>query len=163
MEVVSAQEFNAEPGMLDESLDAFKTNEEKRARGLLNLVGVGTIDGKPAKLQAYRPEYVHQEYPRMVYHADGRDMIVDDAEEHEIMRQNGFRDRPWDKPRVAVADPGVEKKILQDKLQQKDGEIAILTEGVAELRDTVEQLMKMQAKTHMMVKGKAAKAEADAE
>src|ERR1700676_1079016 len=100
MDVVTAQVFDAEPGGIEESIGVFKANEEKRSAGLLNLAGVGTIDGKPAKLFAPRPAYVHQEYPRMLYHADGRDMVVDDAEEHEIMKDAGFRNRPYEKPQI---------------------------------------------------------------
>ena len=47
------------------------------------------------RTQATMP-YIHQEYPKMLYHSGGRSMVVENAVAHKKFRDQGWRDSPND-------------------------------------------------------------------
>ena len=57
----------------------------------------------------------------MVFHPEHGELEVKNQEElTEALRQR-YRYDPYPKPQVAIEDPKVEKKQLQDKLKHQDG------------------------------------------
>lgn len=98
----------------------------------------GRSDG-PSKA-APRPAYVRQAFPRHIYHADGRDLVVPDQEELDVAKERGFREEPYPVVRVAPADPGAEKaaRIAQDL--ETAGKIASQNDLIVKLSQQVEAL-----------------------
>lgn len=85
------------------------------------------------KLSDPRPPYLKQEWPKHVYHADGRDKQVADKNDLKDAVAVGFRTEPYRAVRVAVLDPAIEKAKLQAEMAEKDGKIATLGDALATL------------------------------
>lgn len=133
-------------GGLKESITKFRKHHEEVSAALLNISGVGTVTGGPVDKDEPRPAYVHQPWPKHTYHADGRDLIVLDADELKDAREHGYRLEPYPKPQVALGDPKAEKVAVQKALTQKDGEIAALTDLVQKMNARLEGVEKKKEK-----------------
>ena len=118
---------------LKESLSRFRKHHEEVANALLNISGIGTMTGDVADKDDPRPAYVRQEWPKHVYHADGRDKTVADSAELQLEMDEGFRLEPYQKPQIAVHDPKSEKAALEARLKQQDATIAQLQDMVLKL------------------------------
>lgn len=112
---------------LEMSLATHVRAHEDNTKELLNIAG-GIRDKenglKPRSQFAPLPAYVYQEFPKHVYHADGRDKAVPDVQALKAAKADGFREEPYPKVRVALGDPAAEKAALQAKLAESDGKIA---------------------------------------
>jgi hypothetical protein len=118
LEMANVQVFGV-PGRempgLKGALATFRKSEQERGDALLNIAGVGTVDGQMADVEDPRPPYVYQPWPKLMYHADGREQQVDNQAEAEEAGAKGFRHMPYPKPQVAIEDPRVEKaRLIQD-------------------------------------------------
>ena len=129
----------AMPG-LKGSLASFRKAEAERGDALLNIAGVGTIDGNPCDPEDPRPAYQRQEWPRMIYHADGREVIVNTTEEMKAKFDQGFRKEPYMRPQVAVLDPAAEKKLLIDQLAEERALRAKSDELLKQLADRLQSM-----------------------
>ena len=129
-----------EMGGLKESITAFRKHHTEVGDALLNISGVSTVTGQPMDKDDPRMPYVHQEWPKMVYHADGREEVCVTPEDFHALRPKGFRMEPYPKAQVAMQDPKTEKVMLQKELKEKDGQIATLTDTLARLSARVEEL-----------------------
>lgn len=126
---------------LHEAMAEFNDHEEKRATALLNLAGVGIPEDKKADAQknwrrerpAYDPNLPENQWPRMLYHADGRQIVIGGDKEEKAAVVKGFRREPYPVIQIAIEDPKVEKKMLQDQLREKDGKIATLSDQLERL------------------------------
>lgn len=127
-------------GGLNESLAKFRKHHAEVGDALLNISGIGTKDGKPADKDEPRPAYVHQEYPKQTYHADGRELVVRNDKELRDAQKQAFRTEQYLKPRVHVGDPLAEKKELLDRNRELGGQVSILTEALQRLQQQVEAL-----------------------
>jgi hypothetical protein len=127
------------------ALKAHRDEWVKNGEAVLNLEdganGVKNSQGEPLTESDPRPMYSHQEYPRMVYHAKLGERVVDDEIEYRMAVNDGYRNAPYPVVRAAVADPGVEKAVLQTQLKEKDGQIATLADQMRELQDQMKELM----------------------
>jgi len=110
-------------GGLRESQVAFHKHHKDVGDALLNISGVGTVTGGPVDKDEPRMPYVPQEYPKMVFHPEHGELIVQDEKELEEALRQRYRMEPYPKPQIALEDPKVEKKQLQDKLKQQEGVI----------------------------------------
>ena len=119
-----------------ESQVIFRRHHEAVGHALLNISGIGTATGEPVGKDEDRPAYVFQEFPKMKYHADGRELIVNNKKEEGASAQNGFRADPYPKPKLAVADPRFEKA-EQAKTNQE------LQAQLREMADQIEKLKKV--------------------
>jgi hypothetical protein len=132
-----------EMGGLKESQVAFMKHHKEVADALLNISGIGTIDGKPHDKDDPRPPYVHQDWPKMVYHAEHGELVVEDQHELDEALRQRYRPEPYLKPQVALADPRAEKFALQKELKEKDGQITTLADQMRRMQD---QMTEMAAK-----------------
>ncbi len=110
-------------GGLKESISKFRKHHGEVGDALMNISGLGTVTGDPVDKDEPRPAYHHAEWPMMIYHADGRERVVQDHREYEEWRGKGFRDDPYPKPQVAVLDPATEKKALMETNRQLQGQV----------------------------------------
>jgi len=117
-----------EMGGLKESQNAFKKHHIEVGNALLNISGVGTADGEPKDKDDPRPAYIPQQFPKMIFHAEKGELVVEHQEELDLHLKRGYRLEPYPKPQVAIEDPKVEKAALQAQLKKKDGEIASLAD-----------------------------------
>jgi hypothetical protein len=121
----------------------------KNSKELLN-ISDGLEDVKRGEKRrsqyAPRPAYVHQPYPKHLYHADGREQIVADEDAQDAAVAAGFRTEPYPKVRVALGDPGAEKAALQAKLLESDGKIASQNDLLQKLMTRLEALEKPKGK-----------------
>lgn len=122
-----------EAGGLKESIGAFRKHHGEVATALLNISGIGTITGDPVDKDDPRMPYEYQEWPRMVYHGDGREVVVVDQDEFAEHIAVGFRAKPYPKPQVVVGNPAEEKKLLIDQLADRDAKLAKQNEMLLEL------------------------------
>lgn len=141
-------------GGLEESQAVFKKHSREVGDALLNLSGIGTVTGEPAKKDADRMPYIHQDFPAMIYHPEKGEEIVNTKAELDQMLKMGWREEPYIKPQVALEDPKTEKLMLQKQLKEKDGEIATLADKQAGLERQLEELRAM---IHAGVDAKAKK------
>ena len=126
-------------GGLKESMTAFRKHHAEVADALLNISGVGTDGGQMVDKDEARKPYEHKEWPRMAYHADGREEVCVTPADFNALRPKGFRMEPYPKVQVALADPKSEKAELQRQLAEKDGKIATLAERMDRLQELLEQ------------------------
>lgn len=108
-------------GLLKESLTAFRKHHEEVANALLN-VTEGADKDDP------RPAYQHRDWPKMIYHSDGREQLVTNDRELESFTLRGFRSASFPKVQVAIGDPAAEKKVLLDEIRERDGKLAVQNE-----------------------------------
>ena len=132
---ISAIGLVQEPGGLEESLAKFRMHHKEVGDALLNLSGVGTIDGHSAKLFDPRPVYNPKDnpFPRMLHHADGRQIIVKNEAEEVAQRPLGFRRDPYARVQVAMADPQEEKARLMRENAELKGQMTTLQERMEKL------------------------------
>lgn len=127
-------------GGLKESIAEFRKHHDEVAQALLNISGIGTEKGRVVDKNEPRPEYEHQDYPRMVYHpVKGEEIALYEKHEAQLVKA-GYRREPYPKPQVAVADPATEKKLLLDQNQELRGQISILTESFQQLQAQLAEL-----------------------
>ena len=127
-------------GGLRESQTAFRKHHIEVGDALLNISGVGTVTGEPVDKDEPRMPYVPQQFPKMIFHPEHGELVVNDqAELDEALRQR-YRLEPYPKPQVAIEDPKVEKKQLQDKLKHQDGVINQQNDLLAKLTARLEAL-----------------------
>ena len=139
-------QINEGMGGLKESLGAFRKHHIAVGDALLNISGVGTATGAPVDKHEARPPYKHDAYPAMLFHADGRQEIVEDAESEKELKELGFRPEPYLKPRVALHDPHQEKKELLDRNRELGAQVTILTETLQKLQEQVAALSNKKGK-----------------
>ncbi len=129
-----------EMGGLKESTAAHRKHWKEVGDALLNISGIGTADGKPVDKDEPRIAYKHQSFPRMVYHAENGELVVEnDTELTEALRQK-YREAPYIKPQVMVEDPRIEKQRLQDSLKTKDGQINTLADKLTKALERLDAL-----------------------
>jgi hypothetical protein len=139
---VSVTGMPREMGGLRESMSAFRKHHHEVGDALLNISGVGTIDGQPADKDEPRQPYVRQDYPKMVYHADGREEICATQADFNALRPKGFRAEPYPKVQIAMADPKAEKVALQKSLAEKDGQLATMADMLSKMQAQIDALAK---------------------
>lgn len=126
-------------GGLKESLAKFRKHHVEVGDALMNVSGVGTATGAMVDKDEPRPLYEHQDYPRMLYHADGREKTVNGIEDQREAEKIGFRTKPYLRPAVHLADPQTEKRELLDRNRE-------LTARLAELAERLEAVEKRPTK-----------------
>ena len=131
---------NSGMGGLKESLTKFKKHHEEVGEALMNISGVGTANGEKVDKDEPRPPYQHQAFPKMVYHADGRELTVNDTVAHADAKKRGFRDEWYPKPQVQVLDPATEKKALLDERDQLRAQLATQGDLLAKLAARLETI-----------------------
>lgn len=108
------------------------------ADALLNVSGINTIvrdeTGKiiergsnkavheDEEREAYNPNDDRNQWPKMMYHSDGREVLVFNFVETKDAASKGYREQPYLKAQVAVMDPAEEKKRLLDRLNHMEAE-----------------------------------------
>ena len=135
-----------EAGGIKEALSRFRKHHVEVGEALLNLSGVDTPEGKAVDPEDPRPTYVHQEWPKMMYHPEGKEIIVSSLAEVKEANGLGYRKEPYIKQRVFVEDPATEKRMLKAQLAQKDGEIAQLSDVLARAMSRLDALEKAENK-----------------
>lgn len=142
-------DVNRPMGGLKESLKAFATQSSETGDALLNITdgarGVMNSSGERLGKDDPRPQYQHQEFPRMMYHAKYEPRVVSDEKGFKDAELEGYRKTPYVVTRAVVADPGVEKAELNRQLKEKDGQIANLADQIREMQEQLSQLMKSSA------------------
>ena len=145
-------------GGLKESLAEFRKHHQGTGDALLNISGVGTIDGLPCDKEDPRPVYNPKDhpFPSMVYHAEKGELVVNNHEELKDALNRGWRKEPLIRAQVALEDPRTEKLALQKELKEKDGQIAILTDTMTKMMDRLEamELREREAADQPSKKGK---------
>jgi hypothetical protein len=147
------------------AMKEFVKNNRDNADQYLNLVdgfynGVKGPDGVSALTENDpRPEYVHASFPKMLYHANPKPLMVgkktinpvDGAivvravEEMEAAIEAGWQLKPFPVVKVAVADPGIEKANLKRELAEKDGQITTLAQQMKDLEDKLNAVLAAKA------------------
>ena len=127
-------------GGLKESLAKFRNHHKEVGDALMNISGVGTATGEAVDKDEPRPGYTHHDWPKMMYHADGRSEIVLNAVELKERKETGFRLEPYARPQVAVLDPATEKKHLMEIVNQATAEKTILAEKLEKLMERLQAL-----------------------
>lgn len=84
--------------------------------------------------EGFTPRYVHQEYPKVVYHDDGTSKKVGSPEEEKAERANGFSDKPHDDHRH------LDRPKVQPKAADADGKLAEKEAENDELKERLEDL-----------------------
>jgi hypothetical protein len=131
---------------LAKSLAVHAKASRENGEAILNLADAakaraeGRRDGP--KQSDPRPAYVFQEFPKHVYHADGRDKAVANARALKAAQAAGFRELPYVVVKATPADPAVEKAQLQAKLAESDGKVATLNDALAKIQERLEGLEK---------------------
>lgn len=118
---------------LAESQAKFRKHHAEVGDVLMNLA-----EGR--ELEDSRPAYQIQEFPRMIYHAQHGEMVVYDPEEMDQYLARGYRREPYPSVQVAIADPKTEKIELQQKLREKDGQIATLSDMLERMEQRLKAL-----------------------
>jgi hypothetical protein len=149
MVTVSGQNFN-EDG-LAMALESHIETAAKNGIALLNIADREAAirrgeDPAQIKINAPRPAYVHQPFPKHLYHADGRDKVVADENEMALSLDQGFRAEPYRTVKATPGDPAVEKAKLEAQLAHKDGQIATLADEFTKLKAQVEALTSKKSK-----------------
>ena len=149
MSVVGGLRQNVDP--LKESHTAWKKNNEDMADGVLNIAGVGTPGGVPLSKDDPRTPYVRdhrskeQEWPKMLFHADGRNVTVNGKDDLEEATNKGFRLLPYPKVQVAVENPAQEKKELMATNRNLQGQIVSQQEQIDVQAKQMEELRQQMA------------------
>lgn len=111
------------------------------AAALLNISGVGTMTGAPAHQDADRPEYQHQAFPMMLYKPDpgekGEKIVMNEAELSAAL-QDGWRIDPYPRVQIAVLDPAMAQKNLQDTNNNLQAQLAIMQEQMNKMAARLE-------------------------
>lgn len=141
--VIGASSPEAGIDGLKASISAFRKHHQEVGAALLNISGIATVTGAVADKDDARPAYRHLDWPKMVYHADGRERIVGSPGELKEAIADRFRDVPYPKAQVAVGDPAAEKKLLLDEIRERDGKLAIQNEMLMKLTERMEQMEKL--------------------
>ncbi len=133
------------PGLKKAQLEFTKNNRET-GDALLNVTdgarGIKGPDGvTPLTENDPRPAYAHASFPMMLYHAKLGERVVDDEEEMEQSKAEGFQAKPFKVVREAVADPGVEKANLKRELLEKQGQITTLAQEMEEMKAQMAELI----------------------
>ena len=130
-----------EAGELTESLAKFRKHHKEVGDALLNISGQGTRTGGPVDKDEDRIPYRHQEFPKMLYHADGREEIVQTDADMKDMLKKGFRRESYPRiPQVEINSPAVEKKALIAQNQQLQGQLTLQQEQIEKLMAAVAKL-----------------------
>jgi hypothetical protein len=129
-------------GGLRESVGTFRKHHREVADALLNLSGVDTPTGGPVDKDEIRQPYVHQDWPMMVYHANGDERIVRNKQELKEALDENFRKDPYPRPQIAVLDPATEKKMVQDENRELRAQLARQAETQEKLLARLEALEK---------------------
>ena len=124
---------------LPESLAAFDKNNRETTDALMNLSGIGTVDGKKVHHTTPRPAYQPQPFPAMLY-KPGEEITVTDAAELADAQRRGYRTEPYLKPQVEVLDPAQEKKNLMETNKQLQAQLIQQQETVAKLAERLEAM-----------------------
>lgn len=104
-----------------ESLSAFRKNTADVSDALLNIAGIGTLNGQRADKDDPRPVYAHEEFPMMVYKPN-QEAIVTDRKDLEEHMGRGWRKEPYIKAQVETLPPAEEKKLLMDQISKLEAE-----------------------------------------
>ena len=144
---ISVLGVNRPEGGLKESQAAFRKHHVEVGDALLNVSGIGTATGEVADKDDPRPAYVHQPFPCMLYHADGRDTVVRTQTELAAAKGIGFRHAPYPKPGVHVGTLAEEKKFLLDQLADERGKLAMQNELLLEMKARLDALEGANAST----------------
>jgi len=120
-------------GELKQSQAEFRKHHKEVGDALLNL-----SEGKDT--EDPRPDYNFQQYPQMIYHADGDEKIVHSDSEKKEYLNKGFRVQPYMKPQVAVLDPATEKKALMDQNRQLRQDLTVQGEMMAKMLERMEAM-----------------------
>lgn len=127
-------------GGLKEALAQTRKHFREVGDALLNVSGIGTADGKPVDKDDARPAYHYQEWPKMIYHADGREEIAATPIDWARFKERGFREEPYIKPQVEVLDPAAEKKVLMTERDQLRAQLNTQNDLLVRMADRLEAL-----------------------
>ncbi len=133
---------------LEFSVDVQSKHNEDVANKLLNISGIGTADGKKAHLSARRPEYQHQEYPKMLYKPLPGEKgwnTVKNEQEHKAALLAGWREESYPRPQVAVHDPEVEKRDLIAKNDEMHAQLLRNQEQMEAMQRQMQDLLNAQS------------------
>lgn len=103
---------------LKESLVKFRAHWREMGDALLNISGIGTATGLPVNKDEDRIPYEHQPWPRLMYHADSREVLVADEKQVAAAVRDGFRKDPYARPQIAIADAATEKSVRWIRIQR---------------------------------------------
>ena len=123
-----------EMGGLKESMAAWRRNNVEVSNALLNIT-----EGKDK--DEVRQSYVFQPYPTALYRPDKME-FANSSQEKANLIQRGFRPEPYPKPQIEVLDPAVEKKALQDKNNELQGQIIRQQDALSKMMERLEALEK---------------------
>lgn len=127
-------------GGLKEALAKTRRHFTEVGDALLNVSGIGTATGKPVDADDVRPAYHYQEWPKMIYHADGREEIAVSPIEWAKLKERGFREEPYIKPQVEVLDPASEKKVLMVERDQLRAQLNTQNDLLVRMAERLEAL-----------------------
>ena len=117
------------------ALNEFVSHNKRVGDALMNLEdGMDEDDPRPAI--GYVP------YPKMLFHATHGEIIVANKEEQKAREGEGYRTTPYEKPRVVVLDPAVEKKALVDENRELKGQITMLTDLMSKMEQRLDSIDK---------------------
>lgn len=111
---------------LEESLEYFRDAHRKNSDEILNIT-------EKRKKNAARV-YVYRPYPKMTYHADGREVVIFSEEELESQTDLGFRTTPYIRPRVVVLSPAEEKASADKRFKEQEEMIRQLSDTLARMQ-----------------------------
>ncbi len=131
---VIGQEGTTKVGGLKESQAAFRRHHQHLGDALLNISGIDTIDGQPVDKDEPRPPYQHRDWPRMIYHADGREVVVFGPGQLREKLKEGFREEGYPKKQVLVADAVTEKREALDREKDTQAQIRSLLDELNKLK-----------------------------
>ncbi len=117
-----------------ESLVKFRSHWREMGDALLNISGIGTATGLPVNKDEDRIPYEHQSWPRLMYHADGRETLVNDEKQVAQAVRDGYRKDWYPKPQVMVADAATEKKKQMDVNTTLEAQIRALTDELQKMK-----------------------------
>lgn len=118
---------------LQESLMEFRKHHQNAGDQLNNLAaGLKHTDSVPV--------YIRQEWPMMVYHANGGEKIVHNEGELVAAQTKGFRATPYPKAQVHVGNPLEEKALLLKQLDEERARNTVQAEQLAKLAERLEAL-----------------------
>ena len=89
-----------------------------------------------------RPAIGYVPFPKMIFHAKDGEKIVNTPEELKTAKAEGWREQPYEKPRVVVLDPAVEKAALIKENQELKASQTILTDQMSQLMNRLDAIEK---------------------
>lgn len=139
---VSVSGMPREMGGLKESISAFRKHHHEVGGALLNISGVGTVEGKPVDKDEPRMTYdpKNHPFPKMIYHAEHGELVVNDQHELEEALRQKYRLEPYLKPQVALADPKAEKLATDAKIKAQEGTINAQNDMLLKMQARLEAL-----------------------